>query len=78
VRLNSLQKEIKRVCNQAMQHRNETARICDKYLRLEEEANAAKTKANECEHNAEQLEREAQQSSEINQESTQPGDAAQK
>jgi hypothetical protein len=36
-----------------MQHRNETARICDEYLRLEEEANVAKTKANECEQTAE-------------------------
>jgi hypothetical protein len=48
VRLNSLQKEIKRVHNLAMQHRNEAARIDDEYLRLEEEANVAKTKGNDC------------------------------
>jgi hypothetical protein len=62
VRLNSLQKEIKRFLNLAIQHRNEAARIGDEYLRLEEEANAAKTKANECEQTAEQLEREVQHS----------------
>jgi hypothetical protein len=52
-----------------MQHRNEAARICDIYLRLEEEANVAKTKVNEYEQTAEQLEREAQHPSERNHES---------